>query len=92
MGITSNVHCLTVIMQVSRQMSELQDISKNAPIQNALSELHLWGRDLCNGNLATVLTQSDDLRDDVVGLLIRIGKQVIRTLLRTLTHRLYNEL
>ena len=77
---------LRFFLELCRQMSDLLDISNKASIRDALNRLHLWGRDICNGNLATVLTQSDDLRDDVVGLLIRIGKQVIRTLLRTLIH------
>ena len=78
---------LRLFSELWQYLGELPTVSSKGPIRDALSKLHLWGRDICNGNLATVLTQSDDLRDAVVGLLIRIGKQIIRTLLRTVyTH------
>lgn len=52
----------------------------NRQVKEVLARLRLWGRDFQDGKLACVLAQSDELRDETLGLLCRIGKIIISML------------
>lgn len=75
--------CLRFFTTVVQGISRLSDENAKKYQFNILKEesgrLYLWGSGFQNGKLGYVLAQSDELRDDVLGLLSGISQLLLNS-------------
>ena len=78
------ITCVSFFKSSLRKITEEKSVvDKNClnNLKEELGRLHLWGLDFIDGKLATVLYQSDELRNNILELLSDIAQLLINSTL-----------
>ena len=71
--------CLQVFIELSQELTKSGKSSSASEARNQeLGKLFLWGRGFSDGQLDTLLEQSDELRNIVLDLVSTIGKLLLK--------------
>ena len=77
--------CLRKLQTFHRQQRDISKSRSNV-LRECLGRLYLWGEPFGSGDLDKALGQSDELRENVLERLGRIGKLLLRS--KLLSHRM----
>lgn len=74
--------CLRVYKIVSHYVGleslSRKDVTQAASGKEGLERLYIWGEGFSDGNLNRALEESDEIRDNVLELLLGIGETLVR--------------